>query len=94
VRSEHDIRADLDTATDRRSELWGRLGGHRDATTAAELARLNALIDALWDELRTTRTRSRFGPVDEIVRRADRDRRLERDIDQRIANAARAREAA
>ncbi|MFN8188621.1 MAG: hypothetical protein U0R69_16265 [Gaiellales bacterium] len=94
MRSEHDIRSELDVATDRRSELWAQLGGHRDSTTAAELARLNALIEGLWDELRTTRTRSRFGPVEAIVRRADRDRRLERDIDQRIANAGRAREAA
>lgn len=93
MRSERDIRVDLDLATDRRAELWRQLGRSQDPAAAAELSRLNALIDGLWDELRTTRTRSRFGPVDEIVRRADRDRRLERDIDQRI-EAARASKAA
>lgn len=94
VRSEREIRSDLERATERRAELWRELGKGRDPALVAELARLNARIDELWEELRTTRTRSRFGPVEAIVRRADRDRRLERDIEQRIASAARAREAA
>lgn len=88
MRSEQEIRVDLDEATERRSELWRALSADRDGQAAAELARLNARIDTLWDELRTTRTRARFGPADAIVRRADRDKRLERDIDRQIEEAA------
>ncbi len=94
MRTQNDIRIDLDRATARRAELWRELGRASDPALADELAVLNEEIATLWDELRVTRTRSRFGPTDEIVRRADRDKRLERDIERRIAEAGDARRAA
>ena len=66
------------------------LGPYRSADEAvrAELAELSGEIDALWDELRTVQVRQRFGDPEPILRRAERDKRLERDLD-RIAEHAR-----
>jgi hypothetical protein len=88
VRSVAAIKADLDSAAERRAELWRELGKGADEAVRAELAELSAEIDALWDELRTVQVRQRFGDPEPILRRAERDKRLERDLD-RIAEHAR-----
>ncbi len=82
MRTTSEIRHELQRATARRAELWRALGrGEDDAQ--AELAELNAQIDRLWDELRSTRTRERFGDPQEIVRRAERENRLDRELERR-----------
>jgi hypothetical protein len=88
VRSVTAIKADLDRAAERRAELWRQLGQGADADIRAELGALSTEIDALWDELRTVQVRERFGDPEPILRRAERDKRLERDLD-RIAELSR-----
>jgi hypothetical protein len=85
VRSLTEIRGDLDYATRRRAELRRELGQGADAAIRAELGALNARIDGLWDELRRVGVQQRFGDREPILRRADRDKRLERDIDRMVA---------
>ena len=85
MRTLTEIKLELDRATARRSELWTKPGHERDGAAAAELARLNRRIPELWEELRIVRTRVRFGSPDLIVRRAEVDKRLERELERRIA---------
>ncbi len=84
MRTVNDIKHELDRAVERRRELWRAAGAANGAAEAGELARLNARIPELWEELRIARTRRRFGSPEPILRRADRDRRLERAIDRAI----------
>jgi hypothetical protein len=80
MRTLSDIKQELDQATERRTMLWRELGGGADPQRSAEIARLNALIESLWQEARLARNRVRFGEPTEIVRRARADERLERDL--------------
>jgi hypothetical protein len=84
VRTQDEIRQELDRAIARRRELWRELGHGRDAAGAAEVGRLTTRIAELWEELRIARTRERFGSPELIVKRAEVDRRLERELDRRI----------
>jgi hypothetical protein len=87
VRSISEIRDELDRASGRRAELWASLARQHAEDSASELASLNARIAELWEELRTTQVRERFGSPEPILQRAERDRRLERELD-RAAEAA------
>jgi hypothetical protein len=87
VRSISEIRDELDHASERRAELWAELARQHAEGAASELASLNARIAELWEELRTTQVRERFGSPEPILQRAERDRRLERELD-RAAEAA------
>lgn len=80
MRSLDDIRRELDEAAERRTALWKELAAGADPEKSAEIARLNELIEELWQEHRTARTRERFGDQREIIRRARADERLERDL--------------
>jgi hypothetical protein len=84
VRTQDEIRQELDRAIARRRELWRELGHGRAAAGAAEVGRLTTRITELWEELRIARTRERFGSPELIVKRAEVDRRLERELDRRI----------
>ena len=53
------------------------LEGH-DPALSAELKRLNARLEQLWDEERTLKAALRFGDRDHIVARARVEERLER----------------
>jgi hypothetical protein len=90
LREISDIRAELDRATERRSELWRALSENRDPGDAEELERLNARIAELWDELRSVRVRDRFGPAEPILKRAEREKRLERELERDLAARRRA----
>jgi hypothetical protein len=94
VRAISEIRDELDRATARRTELWQRLARGRDDESASELERLNARIAELWEELRTTQVRERFGSPEPILQRADRDRRLERELNRAVEAAESIRRAA
>ena len=73
-----DIHAELDTATERRTELWHLLSQGHDIALAAELHELEERIATLWDEHRTLRAHERFGDRDEIIKRARHEERLAR----------------
>jgi hypothetical protein len=94
VRSINEIRDELSRATERRTELWGELARAHDEESAAELARLNARVPELWEELRTTQVRERFGSPEPILQRAERDRRLERELNRAVEAADSLRRAA
>jgi hypothetical protein len=72
------IRAEIDTATDRRAELWHLLSEGHDAELAAELHELEERLSALWDEQRTLKAQARFGDRDDIIKRARHEERLAR----------------
>jgi hypothetical protein len=81
MRTLHDIKQDLDAATERRSELWKELSlAGADAGRSAELAALNERIEELWQEARLAKTRVRFGDRDEIIARARAEDRLDREL--------------
>ena len=80
MRTLADIKRELDQATEHRTALWQELGGGADPQRSAEIARLNALIESLWQEARIARNRVRFGEPTDIVRRARADERLVRDL--------------
>jgi hypothetical protein len=87
MRSIQEIRADLDRATDNRTELWEELGHGLDPAKSAEAARLTGLIEDLWAELRAVKAQQRWGSSELIRRRAMAEERLERDS-LRIRKAA------
>jgi hypothetical protein len=79
VRSLNDIRAELERAIARRSELWQELGAGGDPTKSAEAAQLSKRIEDLWAEDRALRARARWGDADIIRTRARAEERLERE---------------
>ena len=78
MRTLTDIHAEIDALSERRRDLWQTLSKGFDADVREELRRLDATLDALWDEHRQTRATLRFGERDRIVRRARAEERLER----------------
>jgi hypothetical protein len=73
-----EIHAELDNASERRSELWHLLSSGHDAALSQELHELEERIAALWDEHRALRAQERFGNRDEIIKRARHEERLAR----------------
>ena len=73
-----DIRAEIDRATERRTELWHLLSEGHDPALADELHELEDRLARLWDEQRLLRARRRFGDRDEIIKRARHEERLAR----------------
>jgi hypothetical protein len=78
MRTRDEIHAELETASERRSELWHLLANGHDAELSDELHELEERIAALWDEHRTLRAQERFGDRDEIIKRARHEERLAR----------------
>jgi hypothetical protein len=78
MRTIDEIHAELDQATERRSELFHLLSNHHDTALSDELHELEERIAALWDEHRTLRAQERFGNRDEIIKRARHEERLAR----------------
>jgi galactokinase/mevalonate kinase-like predicted kinase len=73
-----EIRREIDTATERRAELWRVLGEGSDPALSTELKELDEHLERLWDEHRTLRAQVRFGDRDEIIARARHEERLAR----------------
>ena len=73
-----EIHAEIERASEERSEIWHRLSMEYDPELRAELDRLSDELDRLWDEHRAIRARLRFGDRDKIVARARVEERLER----------------
>jgi hypothetical protein len=78
MRTPADIHTEIAQASEQRAELWQELGRGYDAAVAADLARMNERLQALWEELRSTRAQLRFGDRTRIVARARAEERLER----------------
>jgi hypothetical protein len=78
MRTLDEIHAELDDATERRSELWHLLSNGHDPALSDELHELEERIAALWDEHRTLRAQERFGNREEIIKRARHEERLAR----------------
>jgi ABC-type phosphate transport system auxiliary subunit len=72
------IHEEIERASEQRADIWHRLSESHDPSLQAELKRLNARLDSLWDEHRALRARMRFGDRDKIVARARVEERLER----------------
>ena len=72
------IHAEIDSATERRAELWHLLSQGHQPALADELHELEERIARLWDEHRTLKARVRFGDRDEIIKRARHEERLAR----------------
>ncbi|HYY64805.1 MAG TPA: hypothetical protein VE688_09330 [Gaiellaceae bacterium] len=73
-----EIKAELERATERRTELWHVLSQGHDPEVAAEVKELEDRIQRMWDEERMIRARARFGDRDEIIKRARHEERLAR----------------
>jgi hypothetical protein len=81
MRPIEDIKNEITALTEQRTTLWGELG--RGSTSDnAEITALTERIDELWNELRNTRVIAVHGEPDEIKRRADRERRMEIELDR------------
>ncbi len=73
-----EIHQEIDRKSAERTELWHRLSDGYDAEIVAEIRRIDAELDLLWDQHRALRARVRFGDRDSIVARARVEERLER----------------
>ncbi len=78
MRTIEDIHRDIDTASERRTELWHTLSEGHDPAVAAEIKQLEERIAGLWEEHRLLRARLRFGEREKIIARARQEERLER----------------
>jgi hypothetical protein len=72
------IHDEIDRTSERRTALYRLLSEGHDPEVAAELKRLDAHLDELWNEHRAFRARLRFGDPESIVKRARLEERLER----------------
>ena len=73
-----EIHQEIERLSEERTELYHRLSAEYDAGIVADIRRLDAELDRLWDEHRTLRAQLRFGDRAAIVARARVEERLER----------------
>jgi len=73
-----EIHEEIDRKSAERTELWHRLSQGYDTEIVADIRRIDADLDLLWDQHRALRARVRFGDRDSIVARARVEERLER----------------
>jgi hypothetical protein len=76
--TQQEIHAEIERASERRTELYRLLSQGHDPATAAELKQLDARLEQLWNEHRALRARLRFGDPAHIVKRARLEERLDR----------------
>lgn len=78
MRTLTEIRAEIDSLSDRRLHVMRALSQEHDAALAAEHQELEERIAELWDEQRNARAMVRFGDRDAIIQRARQEERLSR----------------
>ena len=78
MRTIEEIRTEIERASERRADLYRALSKGPDPAFAAELKEIGTRIDSLWDEQRAVRAELRFGPRENIRKRARAEERLER----------------
>lgn len=72
------IHDEIESASERRTELYRLLSDAHDPATAAELRALDGRLEELWGQHRALRAKLRFGDPEQIVKRARLEERLER----------------
>jgi hypothetical protein len=85
VRTNAEIRAELERASIERGQLWEDLSHGHDPEKSALAARLSARIADLWAELRGVNAQRRHGSSELIQARARAEERLERDTRRKAA---------
>lgn len=83
MRSIDQIKNEITELTERRTQLWR--GASHDEVGVETVAELTGRIDELWNELRSTRVVTVHGSPELIRRRADRERRMEIELDRSTA---------
>ncbi|HEY8029480.1 MAG TPA: hypothetical protein VIE38_08230 [Gaiellaceae bacterium] len=78
MRTFQEIHKEIDRISEERAELYKQLSAEYDAAVVADIHRLDAELDRLWDEHRALRAQVRFGDRSKIVARARVEERLER----------------
>ena len=78
MRTFSEIHQEIERLSEERGQLWQQLSAEYDAGIVADIHRLDAELDRLWDEHRALRARVRFGDRNQIVARARVEERLER----------------
>jgi ABC-type phosphate transport system auxiliary subunit len=78
MRTFSEIHQEIERLSEERGQLWTQLSAEYDAGIVADIHRLDAELDRLWDEHRALRARVRFGDRTQIVARARVEERLER----------------
>ena len=78
MRTFSEIHQEIERLSEERGQLWQQLSAEYDAGIVADIHRLDAELDRLWDEHRALRARVRFGDRTQIVARARVEERLER----------------
>jgi hypothetical protein len=81
MRTLSEVKQELDEAAARRAELWKQLSAEgADEAKSAEVAELSERIEALFQEARIVRNRTRFGAQEAIIARARAEERLDREL--------------
>ena len=78
MRTLQDIKNEIESLSDRRSDVLQRLSEGHNPELAAEHKELDEQIARLWDEQRTVRATIRFGDRNLIIQRARHEERLSR----------------
>jgi hypothetical protein len=78
MRTLQDIKKEIESLSDRRSDVLQRLSEGHNPELAAEHKELDEQIARLWDEQRTVRATIRFGDRNLIIQRARHEERLSR----------------
>ena len=74
----NEIHDEIERVSEERTELWHDLSHGFDPEIVAQIKRLDARLEELWDEHRSLKAALRFGDRDHIVARARIEERLER----------------
>ncbi len=72
------LHAEIERRSEHRADLRHTLSEGYDAAVVAEIKRVDAELEQLWENVRAVRARLRFGDRDAIVARARIEERLER----------------
>jgi hypothetical protein len=78
MRTLNDIKNEIESLSDRRSDVLQKLSEGHNPELAAEHKELDEQIARLWDEQRTVRATIRFGDRNLIIQRARHEERLSR----------------
>jgi hypothetical protein len=78
MRTLQDIKNEIESLSDRRSDVLQKLSEGHNPELAAEHKQLDETIAKLWDEQRSVRATIRFGDRNLIIQRARHEERLSR----------------
>ncbi len=78
MRTLQDIKNEIESLSDRRSDVLQKLSEGHNPELATEHKQLDEEIAKLWDEQRTMRATIRFGDRNLIIQRARHEERLSR----------------